>query len=482
MENKKTPLVGIIVAVVTLIVLTVGATYAFFSVNVSKDFETTQINAGFEGIGNVALTHANSLQLDIMNVDMQQGDSDVAYYATSNGKTTVETSESIGEMVVTGDGMYTCEYTLKLDDNENSMYDAFQTMETKSTGQLILTVDGQELDLATASLFPQTITKTVTGLTKDTPKDIYAELKLINKVDVNQSGLAGTELDITITAEDFKCSGAVVELPVTSENLSTEVLGGLYRYQGTNTEVTDNYICFGTSDAETCKTNEDSYMYRIIGVTPDGELKVIKKTELTTSSWWTDSETDVPYPNSLVYNGLNERISEYIPSGWEDKISTRYWKFGQMNLEDLGTSIESETLIQDMSSITGDKIYNIEGNFKTGIEAKVGLMYVHDFYYQRESKTCAIDNVENRTSTECREGWLNLLNNDSDSDGFEWTMTYYGYEPAYGDYDAWSVNSVSGFANSRDLSDGFVGRPVFYLKSGLSISGEGTTESPYIIG
>jgi len=43
------------------------------------------------------------------------------------------------------------------------------------------------------------------------------------------------------------------------------IYGGMYRYRGADGEV-DNYICFGTSNTETCVNNPDEYMYRIIGV------------------------------------------------------------------------------------------------------------------------------------------------------------------------------------------------------------------------
>ena len=67
----------------------------------------------------------------------------------------------------------------------------------------------------------------------------------------------------------------------TQKYLSTDKQGGMYRYQAAfpdsdSSEMT-NWICFGTTD--NCGTNDDNidkYMYRIIGITPEGQLYLIK--------------------------------------------------------------------------------------------------------------------------------------------------------------------------------------------------------------
>ena len=67
----------------------------------------------------------------------------------------------------------------------------------------------------------------------------------------------------------------------TQKYLSTDKQGGMYRYQASfpdsdSSEMT-NWICFGTTD--NCGTNDDNidkYMYRIIGITPEGQLYLIK--------------------------------------------------------------------------------------------------------------------------------------------------------------------------------------------------------------
>ena len=71
----------------------------------------------------------------------------------------------------------------------------------------------------------------------------------------------------------------------------------MYRYQASfedsdSSEMT-NWICFGTRSKDECTNEEtgiDKYMYRIIGITEEGQLYLIKETFLkegsgTTFSW-----------------------------------------------------------------------------------------------------------------------------------------------------------------------------------------------------
>ncbi len=64
-----------------------------------------------------------------------------------------------------------------------------------------------------------------------------------------------------------------------SETLSTELQGGMYRYQGIGD--IPNWICFGTRSKDDCTNEEtgiDKYMYRIIGITEEGQMYLIKET------------------------------------------------------------------------------------------------------------------------------------------------------------------------------------------------------------
>ena len=68
---------------------------------------------------------------------------------------------------------------------------------------------------------------------------------------------------------------------VTPKGLMTSEAGGMYRFVGTKDDV-NNYVCFGYSQRSQCsgEVNNNDYIYRIIGITSDGELKLIKNIPL----------------------------------------------------------------------------------------------------------------------------------------------------------------------------------------------------------
>lgn len=208
METKKI-LVPTIVAIVTLVVLTVSATYAYFMVNTNtEEFTTRTAEATTPTLGNVALTSGNNLSLLLTAADMMIKESDIIYYASASGKTTTATSETIGKATVNGEGTFNCDYTLTVSDNDNSLYDAFQNWSGKTTGQIVLTVNGIDYDFNTTNLFPKEISGTFTGLTSSNPGIITASLKIVNKMDINQNDLAGKNITLTFGIKEgsFSCT------------------------------------------------------------------------------------------------------------------------------------------------------------------------------------------------------------------------------------------------------------------------------------
>jgi len=206
MENSKKIIVPTIVAIVTLVMLTVGATYAYFTVSATNSFGTKTITATTPEIGSVALSTGSNLSMTLTAAQMMKQSSDVTYYASASGATTTATTANIGTATVTGAGTFTCNYTLSVTDNDNSLYDAFQSMTGKSAGQIVLTVNGTAYDFNTASLFPKTITGTMSGLTSSASQNITAQLKFVNKASVDQSSLAGKTITLTFTVSNFSCT------------------------------------------------------------------------------------------------------------------------------------------------------------------------------------------------------------------------------------------------------------------------------------
>lgn len=205
METKKV-LVPTIIAVVTMIVLTFSATYAYFSVTTGVDSSNTNINMTTPAVGSVAIKSESNLTMDLSVTDMMDKGTDTIYYASKSGKTTADTTETIGTVSVTGEGTYKCNYTLKITDNDDSVYDAFQSMSEKSEGQIVLTVNGVDYDFNTANLFPKVISGTISNLTETSPQYLTAKLKLVNKTGVNQNGLSNQNITLTFQFTEIVCN------------------------------------------------------------------------------------------------------------------------------------------------------------------------------------------------------------------------------------------------------------------------------------
>ncbi len=220
--------------------------------------------------------------------------------------------------------------------------------------------------------------------------------------------------------------------------------GDMYRYQGTSELVNNNYICFGTDNKVTCIGDEDHYMYRIIGITEEGEMKLIKQTPIveqgnTVFSWFKQYGIDgtgvlfgtaenglETWPESVIYKRLNglsngniigsgqsssngtnndynsntnifvdSYTNEYPymkkTSEWYSKISSHEWMYGNsIELFDYNgyEMYKVETGNRETKYIYLDKITGsyVEGTYTWNKEtdevtAKIGLPYIHDLYF-----------------------------------------------------------------------------------------------------
>ncbi len=248
--------------------------------------------------------------------------------------------------------------------------------------------------------------------------------------------------------------------------LNTSMEGGLYRFQGATGNV-NNFICFGTTDKTTCTQNMNKYMYRIIGIDSLNQLKLIKKNALSVAyNWNTDFETNITWSDSELFSGLNDNYflnnTSYIESLWKNKILTKSWKYGDV----------------EKSSDTANNIYQMENSWSDTVDAKIGLMFLHDYYYAYQSN--GLNCAWNGEYSMCQNSWLQIKQNDLDAIYYsEWTMTRAGkYD---GDYGAWYITS-SGYVEEYYLSTSNSVRPVFYLTTDVSyLGGTGTIEDPIMI-
>ena len=292
----------------------------------------------------------------------------------------------------------------------------------------------------------------------------------------------------------------------TVESLSNDIVGDMYRYQGTDN--VSNWICFGTEN--NCSTTEndiDKYMYRIIGITPTGELKIIKETfikedDVKTFQWndkvltadCGDNGEKCTWPDSVIFKRLNgisngnvkgtdgnsnifigNSYYDYLNNGtWLDMIEERLWKYGNIHND----------------SFNGNEVYNLENKFTTdnttlgtAPKGKIGLMYLHDYLYAY--KTNESDAGNPQSAVNAKNAWIYR-----DKDGFnslpdfEWLMIPRPPQDAgAGMYVPGNGIASNGSVTDNAIVNGhYLGvRPTIYIESSIKLSGLGTIDNPYII-
>ena len=259
-------------------------------------------------------------------------------------------------------------------------------------------------------------------------------------------------------------------------NLSNDLTGNMYRYQGSASAVTNNYICFGTSTKSTCTGNPGTYMYRIIGIDTSGRIKIIKKEAMDSSAAWSNSSSNYTnqWGSASLFTAINGSTfltnTTYVPSGWSSKIETYTWYYGTQNqvLNQPGTTIYNYEL--------GSNAY-----FKSTASAKISIMYMHDYYLAVDNTTSC--GYGGNTYGTCLASWIHWKQNDSSapSENGEWTMS--ASPSQYNNVNtAWYIGSGGSVSNTQ-VNYGENYRPVFFLTASTGItSGTGTISDPYIIG
>ena len=247
-----------------------------------------------------------------------------------------------------------------------------------------------------------------------------------------------------------------------------------------------NFVCFG-SDATTCPTEN---LYRIIGVF-NNHVKLIKydyaKSSLLgtdgdfsqeyTSNYFSGEQGESPSSNSLYYwnnagtntwsasklntVNLNTNFTTNIGTAWANKIATTTWKVGGGTYANLRDAVPKTAYQYEVGSSASTTTY----------DAKIGLMYVSDYYYSASPSAWTLvgynsDYTKSYASAK-GENWLY-------GGGWDWPI---------------SRHSVSSDRAFRVLDHGYVYnynvnadygvRPTFSLLSSTTyVSGSGSMSDP----
>ena len=468
MENKKQALILSGVIIVTLVILIVGATYAYFQAT-SNNGSNTNVNVTtytsdlltFE-IGNDILVYADQTSF-ASGKGNATGSTFAKAILTANNKTNTATKNYYVYLKISEN---TFTYT------QNATTPELLLTITDASGNAITSISGLTYKTVTdgkgASISGFDITTKTDLITIFNDREITANptkteqwnitVTFVN-YNANQTENAGKSFSakLMIQQEEYKqtladyvisqYTGTQGENSLYYHNSSLTNGAGdnSYRYAGASDSV-NNYICLG-SDATTCP---EANLFRIIGVFGD-QTKVIRAKSTGTQEWDTNGS------NTWSTSSLNTYLNgEYLTGlgTLAEKIATTTWKVGGGSAVNL-KSVPATAYQYEVGSSASSTIY----------DAKIGLMYVSDYGF-------AADSSEWTTKLSSYSGnWLYL------GRFIEWTITRYSGSSS----DAFAVGY--GYVDGSILDGEYYVRPVFFLESSVTyVSGSGTQSDPIIIG
>ena len=226
-----------------------------------------------------------------------------------------------------------------------------------------------------------------------------------------------------------------------------------YRFAGASDSV-NNYICLG-SDKATCP---DANLFRIIGVF-GAQTKVIRAKSIGDQKWNTSAD------NTWSSSSLNTYLNgEYLTSlgTLADKIATTTWKVGGGTYANISQSVPATAYQYEVGSSASTTTY----------DAKIGLMYVTDYYYSASPSAWTLVGWNSSDATKDYRAvkttnWLYL-------GSYEWTISRNSVTTNSA-FHVGSLGSVGGY----NVTYSYAVRPSFNLLSSTTyVSGSGSMSDP----
>jgi len=525
-NNNKNKLY-IIIIVGLLFLFVVGISFAYFqtqygnggkvdlkaktysvdelSFNIGEDitlnpnqFNFAQGKGNLEGATNAAaiLKANNKTNLAKMNY--------YAYVVVTKNEFKYTTSDKKAELVLSVEGPNGVVTTLPdlgnaidVTDNEGNTFKGFDI--TEFSGVITL-ADNKEIEVASSDngkkqedwKIKVTFINLDTDQSNNSDKNFNANMMIQKEeyVPTVADVCAGKTLSDCVIAQYTMLNGHN-NIYYHDSNLENAAGDNSYRYAGANP---NNYVCFG-SDEATCLTEN---LYRIIGVI-DGKVKLIHAYGATTDMLGTDEGYAKTYQAawgsvSSYYKGNGDlaKISSYK---W-NKTGDNTWSTNTTNTTNLNTNyltyLDSKnakwkTMIADTTWYVGGipgangtlsnakRAYNHEvganKDATTTLTAKIGLMYVSDYYYAASKDYWTLpgnDSSGNDYRKSTNDNWLY-------TGLYEWTISRHSDDSAL----AFAVY-VDGRVDIVNVGYYiYVVRPSFSLSSSIKFtSGEGTAVNP----
>ena len=504
MKEKKKQL--IVVALAFALLLLVGGTYAYFSINATSDKTGAKVTGKANNLGNPAMqVKTSKLYLNLDANLMSQANAGKTYYANKNENgLALETNPNYTlatAQLPEGDEVLDCTYNYKVTATATTPITDNSDNDVKVVvGDKTMTLK----ELTTAGTTGIIVSGEIKNLTKGNSVSIPLTSSVTNTANT-QDKLVGNSYTIKIEpynsgdTKAFSCNlhepGPVLaQYLIDSGKLWQSGLeGDGYRYTGSGAVGTitnpNNFICFGTNNKSECTANQDKYMYRVLGVFVDANgknhVKLIKYKQLV-STTWNSTNADVNWEDSTLYASLNgsgfltNTTYDYLQNTeWSNKIEN--WTWSAVNTKTYAYSgpFYSEVTTQEIylheMNRTGKT--NTVGEWTTS-SAKIGLMYASD--YQMSLGSSALELTGSSNASTLKTGWMHQSNNDTTKGTDEWTLSRNGAEANR--FVAWYVRS-DGSVNRNAVARSSGVRPVFYLTTDVKITtdGDGSLENPFIL-
>ena len=466
MQNKKQIILSII-AIVTLAILVIGASFAYFAAQGNTSAQTSAtVKTYTVDVFSFETGNPISFSLNQENFASGKGNQTGSTFAkailTANNKTNTATEH----------------YNMYLNISENT----FDYSIDENTPEILLTItDGTNPVTNITSLTYKTVTdgkgNSISGY-DITNKTGLIELFSNREITTTSTKTENWNISVTFinyNADQSKNAGntfsgkvliqkekiTLLADYVISQYTGTQGDNGIYyhesslangagdnsyRYAGASDSV-NNYICLG-SDVATCP---DANLFRIIGVFGD-KTKVIRAKSVGDQRW------QISKDNTWSSSSLNTYLNgTYLTSlgTLADKIATTTWKVGGGKTANINGVVPKTAYQYEVGSSASTTTY----------DAKIGLMYVSDYGFAADQSgwTTKLNSYNSNTS----KNWLYLghdeytISRDSDTTGSAF-IVYSGYVLSY------LVNNATNGV-----------RPTFNLNSSVTyVSGDGTQSNP----
>ena len=470
-KSKKNAIVLSIVAVVTLIALVVGATFAYFKAQGGTG-SSTEVKVTTYTTDMLTFTTGNAISLyaDQSSFGQEKGSLSGETFAkatlVANNKTNEATDNyyvyfnienntfkyTLGEdkpeliLTVTGpDGNEVTELPglthTTVQDRENKSISGFDVTTTNG----IITIANKKTITATTDAKEEQYTLKLTFVNYEGDQTENAKSTLSAKVMIQKEPMVKTTLASYITNLYTGTQGKN-GIYYHDVKLTDGAGDNSYRFAGASGEV-NNYVCFGSTTTPCPADN----LYRIIGVFGD-KVKLIKSTSVGNKEW--DSNGKNTWSTSSLNTYLNNDFLNAFDETTKGKIDTTTWKVGGFS--------NNEQL--------ANKVYQNEINSSPSVNNKIGLMYASDYGFAAAPSawTKKLYNYDDATIKSANWMYLRSL---------EWTISRNADTSDY----AFHVRG-DGYVAGDDgngVAAAYGVRPVFSLSSSVNyVSGSGTKTEP----